>query len=249
MTSDVIARNRTPGPCDHHSTRSVPNGAFNDSMTLHVHQKMVNFGHRSPLDYPRGSMVNEADPHTIAFGRTRIVSQLGETFDQTVQSIMCPANTRGILPSSGAHSLRSVAGPEIERATMGMAPLQLGSAVLTGGGKLQERGIDAIVHAVVSVEPGGARSLPVVRRAIASGLEVAYRERISSIAVPLMTGSHLDTTEELHQWIEAVVEEAVSHVRRDRVRLETIVLVSRYPDDIEFLNEALTTARSAAWPA
>ncbi len=194
-------------------------------------------------------MVPESDPHAIAFGRTRIISQPGETFDQTVQSIMCPANTRGILPASGAHSLRSVAGPEIERATMGMAPLQLGAAVLTSSGRLQERGIASIVHAVVSVEPGGARQLPVVRRAIASGLEVAYRERIRSIAVPLMTGSHLNTTEELHQWIEAVVEEAVSHLRRDRVRLESLVLVSNYPDDIAFLNEALATARSEAWPA
>ena len=194
-------------------------------------------------------MVNTTDSQHIAFGRAQIVSQSGETFDQAVQTIISPANTRGIMPASGAHSLRSVAGAELERIMMGMAPLQLGSAVITGSGKLSERRIESIIHVVVSAEPGGERSLPVVRKALASGFELAFRERIHSIAVPLLTGAHLDTPDQLRQWIDGIVDEVVAHLRRDRVRLESIVMVSRYPGDIDILNDALAEARSAAWLA
>ncbi|MGD9711792.1 MAG: macro domain-containing protein [Thermomicrobiales bacterium] len=193
-------------------------------------------------------MVRETVPQATSFGRTQIVSQLGETIDQTVQAIIVPANARGILPSSGARSLRSVAGQEIESETMRLAPLQLGSAVVTGSGRLADRNIEKIIHAVVSEEPGGARTLPVVRRALSSALELAYRERLSSIAVPLLTGNHLESPEELRDWIGGVVSEVVSHVRRDRVRLDSVVIVSRYTEDIENLSKAIAEARGEAWP-
>lgn len=194
-------------------------------------------------------MVNETESQPIAFGRARIETRLGETFDQPVQAIICPANTRGIMSASGSHSLRSLAGAEIERTTMAMAPLTLGSAISTDAGKLHDRGITRLIHAVVSEEPGGERQLPVVRRAIESAFELAYREKVQSLAVPMMTGTHISSPEQLRGWIEAVLDSVVAHVRRDRVRLESVVVVSRYPDDLAIVSEALATARAAAWPA
>ena len=63
-------------------------------------------------------------------------------------------------------------------------------------GKLAEQGIEQIIHAVVSTEPGGERTLPVVRRALSAALELAYRDRIHSVAVPLMTGNQSDSPEQ-----------------------------------------------------
>ncbi len=193
-------------------------------------------------------MVNE-EAQAIAFGRTRIVCRTGETFDQAVQAIVFPANTRGIMPSSGTHSLRLLAGAEIERQTMAMAPLNLGTAVSTGAGMLSERGIERLFHAVVSEEPGGERLLPVVRRALFRAFELAHSERIHSLAVPLMTGSHITSPDLLRQWIGAIVDEVISHVRRERSRLDLMVLVSRYPEDLEILTEAVASARTVAWHA
>ncbi len=194
-------------------------------------------------------MVNAATSQPIAFGRARIEIRLGETYDQPVQAIICPANVRGIMTSSGSYSLRSLAGAEIERETMALAPLPMGGAVATGPGKLHERGVERLIHAVVTEEPGGERRLPVVRRAIGSALELAYTERLESIAVPLMTGSHIKSDDQLRGWIDALVEDIVSHVRRDRVRLESLVLVSRYSDDLGILSDALAAARADDWPA
>lgn len=193
-------------------------------------------------------MVNEAELQPVAFGRARINIRLGETYDQPVQAIICPANVRGIMPASGSYSLRSLAGPAIEHATMSMAPLSLGSAITTDSGKLQERGIERLIHAVVAEEPGGDRQLPIVRRAIEASLELAYREKLKSLAVPLMTGAHITSPDLLRDWIEAIVQDVVAHMRRDRVRLESLVLVSRYSDDIRILSDVLTAARTASWP-
>lgn len=218
-----------------------------ESLNVHPGGKIRPIATRSIS--PRGSMVNETESQSIAFGRARIETRLGETFEQPVRAIICPANARGIMSASGSYSLRSLAGADIERTTMALAPLQLGSALATSSGKLQEQGIERLIHAVVTDEPGGQRQLPVVRRAIGSALEVVYGERLQSLAIPLMTGSHITSPDQLRYWIEAIVDDVVSHVRRDRVRLEQVVLVSRYPDDLEILSMALTAARVAAWPA
>jgi O-acetyl-ADP-ribose deacetylase (regulator of RNase III) len=211
--------------------------------------RMVESAGWSPLVQARGRLVHEIDPTAIAFGRTVVAPITGELFDQPVQVIICPANTRGIMPASGAASPRLAAGAEIERQTMSMAPLQLGSAVATPAGKLAERGVERLMHAIVSEDPGGAASLDDIRRALAAALELVHTHRLHSVAVPLLGIAAGDAPDRRRQGIEAIVDVIVADIRRDRSTLDRVVIVSRYPDERDVLAEALAEARARSWRA
>jgi O-acetyl-ADP-ribose deacetylase (regulator of RNase III) len=192
-------------------------------------------------------MENETSPRVVEFGRTRIAVGAGEPVDQPVQAIICPANARGIMPSSGSHSLRFSAGPDVERQVRALTPLNIGTAVITSSGNLDARGIERLIHAIITSEPGAGALLPNVRDAVAASLELAQRERIRSLAIPIL-GMEADASPEKRTlWIEGLVDEVVAHVRRDRSSLDEVMLVSRYPDDEAIVAAALTQARARSW--
>src|SRR3954447_22783894 len=85
-----------------------------------------------------------------SFGRTQLSGVVGEVIDQPVQAIVYPANARGVMGAGPASSIRFSGGPDVEREAMSLAPIDLGRAVLTGSGKLSERGIDFVIHAAIS---------------------------------------------------------------------------------------------------
>lgn len=192
-------------------------------------------------------MENEAIPQAVEFGRTRISFVAGELADQRVQAIICPANARGMMPSSGSHALRASTGPEVERQMRALAPLNVGTAVVTLSGKLAQCGIERLIHAIVTGEPGTAALLPTVRDALSAALELAQRERIGSLAIPILGNETGASPEKRLLWIDGIVDELVAHLRRDRSSLDFVILVSRYPDDQPVVLAALTAARARSW--
>lgn len=192
-------------------------------------------------------METEANSQAVEFGRTRIAFAAGEAVDQAVRAIICPANARGMMPTSGSHGLRMATGPEVERQVRALAPLNLGTAVATSSGKLEERGVEHLFHAIIAEEPGASATLPTVREALSAALELAQQERVSSLALPLL-GLEADASpEKRERWIEGIVDETVAHLRRGRSSLELVQLVSRYPDDQDLVLAALTSARARSW--
>lgn len=187
----------------------------------------------------------EAEP--ILFGRTQVRAAAGELIDQPVQAIVHAANVRGLMGAGPPGSVRMAAGPEVEREAMAQAPLELGEAIVTTSGRLAERGIEAVIHAVVAPQLGDPAELPEVRRATAAALRLADARRFRSVALPLIGLRAEATPHDRAVTIEAIVEAIVAHLRRENSRIESIVIVSRFDDDLATIEDALVRARQHLW--
>src|SRR5687767_16006474 len=121
--------------------------------------------------------VNEVDGRpAFRFGRTIVSVAVGDLLGQEAEVIVVAANRRGVLgplATPGLSGLRSLGGSEIEREAMAMAPLDLGTAVLTGSGGLSQRGVAAVIHAAVHPALGERARPEYVRRAVPAILNVA----------------------------------------------------------------------------
>lgn len=76
---------------------------------------------------------------------------------------------------------------------------------------------------------------------------MAEQRRIRSIAIPLL-GATIDATEdERRAAADVVVDAIVSHLRRTSSRFDSIVVVSRFDDDLPVIAAALERARKRSW--
>src|SRR5207237_1177444 len=156
--------------------------------------------------HPGGRMAEAETTQAVRFGRTVVQPATGELVDQAVQAIVYAANSRGVMGAGPAGSLRLVGGPEIEREAMESAPFDLGTAVLTGPGRLAERGIEAVIHAVVTPHLGDVAEVPDVRRALAAALRLVDGRRFHGLALPIL-GLRADATPaERTDLVEAIVD-------------------------------------------
>lgn len=181
------------------------------------------------------------------FGRTVIVAVIGDLVDQHVDALVHPANSRGVIGTASPRSIRILGGVEIERDAMARAPLELGTAILTGSGQLADSGVRGIIHAVVQPALGVPVKLVTVRRAVVAALEVADAHRFRSIAFPTMGAAVSVEGRDRTLVREAIVEEIVGHLRRVPTRLNRIVLVSRFEDDLANIAAVLARARERSW--
>jgi len=198
-------------------------------------------------EVPGGNMSSGAPSQGVRFGRTLLSTGVGEVIDQPVQAVVYAANKRGVMGAGPAGSIRTAGGPEVEREAMAHAPLELGTAVSTTSGHLEERGITAVLHAVVVPSLGESARLGTVERAVTATLRLADRGKIKSVAMPLL-GSSADALEqERRAAAEEVVDSTVAYLRRESSRLERIVVVSRFEDDVAMVNEVIQRARDRMW--
>lgn len=173
----------------------------------------------------------------------RIVTTIGETVDQPVQAVIYPANSRGVMGTGAISAVRSSAGLDVEREAMSYAPIEPGTAIATASGGLADRGIEAIVHAVVTEQLGQRIERSTMRRAISSALRLADERRFRAVAMPLMGIAPDDSVEARTQMIEALVDEAVAHTRRSTTRIEQLIIVARFEDDLPIVADMLARTR------
>jgi O-acetyl-ADP-ribose deacetylase (regulator of RNase III) len=109
--------------------------------------------------------------------------------DLTVDAVVNPANSQGLMDHGIAKALREQGGQEIEDEARSLAPIAIGAAVVTKGGRLWAR---QVIHAPTLEEPATKSLTPVkigvenVRRATRAALLAASRLQIVSLALPGM---------------------------------------------------------------
>jgi O-acetyl-ADP-ribose deacetylase (regulator of RNase III) len=192
-------------------------------------------------------MPETQDAHEARFGRMRIITTIGETVDQPVQAVIYPANSRGVMGTGAISAVRSSAGLDVEREAMSYAPIEPGTAIVTASGRLAERGIEAIIHAVVAEQLGQRIERSTMRRAIASALRLADEHRYRTVAMPLIGISADDSVDARAQMIEAQLDEAVAHTRRSTTRIEQLIIAARFEDDLPIVSDVLARTRERRW--
>jgi O-acetyl-ADP-ribose deacetylase len=202
---------------------------------------------RQLVGVPGVSMSNDTPSQGIRFGRTFVAAGAGEVIDQPVHAVVYAANQRGVMGAGPAGSIRTAGGAEVEREAMAHAPIDLGTAVLTGSGHLKERGITAVIHAAVIPSIGESPRLGAIERAVTATLRAADRAKIKTIAMPLLGATADALDPERQAAAEQIVDATVAYLRREGSRLERILVISRFADDVSMLNEVIQRARERSW--
>ena len=107
----------------------------------------------------------------------------GSLLDVETQAIVNAANSRGLMGGGVAGIIRRAAGSQVEDEARAQAPIPVGQAVLTSGGRTRFAGI---IHAPTMPEP--AMRIPVenVRLATRAALRLADEQGFVSLAIPGM---------------------------------------------------------------
>ena len=204
-----------------------------------------------PAPAPVRTYVNEVDDKpAFRFGRTVVLVAVGDLLGQEAEVIVVAANRRGVLgplATPGLSGLRSLGGSEIEREAMSLAPFELGMAVMTGASGLEERGIRAVVHAVIHPALGERARIEDVRRAVPAALTTASKSRLRTVAMPLLGVESLAAKADVDAIVAAVVDELVGSLRRAISRVDRLTIVCRFAEHADAVEASLAKARERVW--
>jgi O-acetyl-ADP-ribose deacetylase len=184
---------------------------------------------------------------SLRFGRTTLAALVGDLVEQPVEALVVPANQRGVMGAGPAGAIRQAGGGEVERAVMERAPLPLGGALATTSGKLAERGIELILHAVVTERLADPSTFELIRRSAVSTLRLVDEHRLRSVAIAPFGAGLGPGQLPIVPVAEAIVEETIAHLRRTQTRLDRIVFVSRVEEDVAAFAEAIARGRERSW--
>jgi len=190
---------------------------------------------------------NAAQSNEVRFGRTTLDVGIGELVDQPVAFLIATGNKRAMFGAGSASTLWSAAGEEVERELRGHAPLEMGTAVITGPGRLAERGVTHIVHAIVAPGLGEPARLLLIPKAIEQALDLVSEAGGRSLAISIIGASATATPQERLDRAEVVVDTLVAHLRTRKHRIERGILVSRFEDDRAPLASLVVRARERRW--
>lgn len=193
------------------------------------------------------SPVESADDLTHRFGGTLVEVTTGRLADQPVRALIVAANQRGAMGLGNPRHVRSLAGDQVEREAMSRAPLPLGSALRTSAGNLADRGIEAILHAVVAPAPGHPATLDAVRRATTATLELAQAGRLRSLALPSLGSGTSQGQLPVGIVASEIIEALIAFLRRNDARVERIVFVTDFDEDRVLVGRLLALAATHHW--
>jgi O-acetyl-ADP-ribose deacetylase (regulator of RNase III) len=107
----------------------------------------------------------------------------GDITNLDVGAIINPANTQLIMGGGVAGAIRKKAGEEIQKECNKKSPINIGEAVITGGGNLKA---DFVIHTV-----GPRKTTPerkkLLKKAVKNSLEIAENNGIKSLAFPAIS--------------------------------------------------------------
>ena len=181
------------------------------------------------------------------FARTVVTVTVGALTDQIARALVVPANQRGTLAVGLSRAVGRDAAERIERSVMARAPLALGTVVPSETGALAERGVEALLHAILRQRPGTPTTLDTVERTTRAMLEICEGNRWRTVAFPAFgTG--------IGHWPlpvvdvgEVMVEAIVAYLRRTSSRLDRLTFVMRDDDDRDTIRDMVDRARQIRW--
>jgi O-acetyl-ADP-ribose deacetylase (regulator of RNase III) len=127
---------------------------------------------------PKGS---EADRRSAAIARIRVVE--GDITLLNVEAVVNAANKQLRLGGGVAGAIRARGGPTIQEECERLAPIDVGEAVITGGGNLEAK---YVIHAVGPVNGEGNEEAKLARATLSS-LRLAGGRKIRSLAFPAIS--------------------------------------------------------------
>ena len=107
----------------------------------------------------------------------------GSLLEVEADAIVNPANSHGLMGGGVAGVIKRAAGPGVEKEATAQAPIPVGKAAASSGGKTK---FEAILHAPTMTNP--AERIPVknVSLATRAALELADQKAYQTIALPGM---------------------------------------------------------------
>jgi len=123
----------------------------------------------------------EADKQPAAKERIRVVE--GDITLLNVEAVVNAANKNLRLGGGVAGAIRARGGPAIQEECNRLAPIEVGEAVITGGGNLRAK---YVIHAVGPVNGEGNEEAKLARATLSS-LRIASGRKIGSLAFPAIS--------------------------------------------------------------
>jgi O-acetyl-ADP-ribose deacetylase (regulator of RNase III) len=108
---------------------------------------------------------------------------IGDITQLSVDAIVTPSSSIGVMQTSVAVAIREIGGQVIEDEAKALAPIAVGAAVVTTAGELFTK---AVIHVPTMEEPGMKIGVENVRRATRAGLLAAARSGYGTIAFPII---------------------------------------------------------------
>ncbi len=170
-------------------------------------------------------MVNSMSGLKRDYKGVEIIAVTGDITKQETEAIVNPANTWMIMGGGAAGAIKRAGGQEIEDEAVKHAPVPVGKAIVTSGGKLEAK---YVIHAPTMKRPAMRINIENVRLAVKAALELADRKGIRSLAFPGM-GTGVGGVG-LEEAAEAMVEKTKKHVDKG-TSLKKIAFVG-FRDDL-----------------
>lgn len=156
----------------------------------------------------------------------------GSILEVDADFIVNPANSAGVMGGGVAGVIRRAAGEAVEKEAMAQAPIPVGAAVMTSGGKSPFKGI---IHAPTMTRPAETIPAQNVRSATRAALVLAEEKQARSIALPGMgTG------------VGQVSPDAAAEAMIDVIRvfqagsIRNVILIDVNPEMVAAWREALS---------
>jgi O-acetyl-ADP-ribose deacetylase (regulator of RNase III) len=162
-----------------------------------------------------------SDVARLAYENTIIDLVPARPLQRLSAGLLVPANTRALMAAGLAGEVRLRAGREIEDELSRFRPLDLGAAYPTAPGRLVDAGVELLVHAVFSREPGEPHRPGQDERAVIAALAVFEEAGIRTLTLPIIQLADGRTgPDRQHRTVAAAL---TGHLRR-RSRLRNITI-------------------------
>ncbi|RLG78907.1 MAG: macro domain-containing protein [Thermoprotei archaeon] len=149
------------------------------------------------------------------------------------KAVVNPANSYLVMGGGVAGALKRYGGAVIEEEAVKYAPVLVGEAIITGGGRLRAR---YVIHAPTMERPAMRTSPEKVRRAVKAAMKVACEKGIDCVAFPGMgTGVGGVSPKDA---AEVMVEEIINFLTSRGCSVKVVMLID--------LNEELVKAYEKA---
>ncbi len=156
----------------------------------------------------------------------KVVLLQGDLTEMDADAIVNAANNDLKLGGGVAGAIRRKGGEEIQRECDQIGPIPLGTAAITGGGKLKAR---HVIHAA-SMELGGRTSADTLRTSTAHALRLAAQRRLKTVAFPAV-GTGIAGFP-MRECAEIMLREVVEHLKANSP-LEKVYFVLFDKDALE----------------